>query len=60
MASSTAPRRHWAFYAGIAALAVFDVVDWPVAILVAVGHALAENRHSELLEDFGEALEGAG
>jgi hypothetical protein len=54
------PPRHLAWYVGVAALALLEVVDWPVALLLATGKALADNRHSTQLEDFGEALEEAG
>lgn len=45
-----------AFYGGIAALAVFGIVDWPVALVIGVGHLLADDHHHKLLADFGEAL----
>ena len=45
-----------AFYGGIAALAVFGVVDWPVAVVLGVGHLLAEDHHHRALVEFGEAL----
>lgn len=46
-----------AYYGGLAALAMFDIIDWPVAVAVAAGHLLANNQHNETLEKFGEALE---
>ncbi len=45
-----------AFYGGIAALAMFGIVDWPIALVIGVGHLLAEDHHHKLLADFGEAL----
>lgn len=45
-----------AFYAGIAALAVFGVVDWPVALVIGVGHLLADDHHHKMVAEFGEAL----
>jgi hypothetical protein len=53
------PPAHLAWYAGVGALAVFGVVDWPVAVLIGVGKALADNRSNETLRQFGEALEQA-
>ena len=53
------PPEHLAFYAGIGALAALEIVEWPVALLVAVGHALAADQHHRSLEAFGEALESA-
>ena len=49
------PRR-LAFYGGIIALAAFGVVDWPVALVIGIGHLLAEDHHHRALEEFGEAL----
>lgn len=34
-----------AFYGGIATLAVFGIVDWPVALVIGIGHLLAEDHH---------------
>ncbi len=50
---------HWAFYVGLATVAGFGFIDWPVAGVLALGHLLAEDRHNRLLQDFGEALEEA-
>lgn len=46
-----------AYYGGLAMLAAFEIIDWPVAIAVAAGHILASNHRSQLLEELGEALE---
>lgn len=53
------PTDQLAFLGGVAALAVFGVVDWPVAGLLGLGHLLATNRSNRVLHDFGEALEEA-
>lgn len=45
-----------AFYGGIAALGVFGFVDWPVVIVIGIGHLLGEDRHHKLLASFGKAL----
>ena len=45
-----------AFYGGIATLAAFGIVDWPVAVVLGIGHLLAEDHHHKVLCDFGEAL----
>jgi hypothetical protein len=54
------PPHHLGWYAGVAALAVLECIEWPVALVLAVGKALADNQHSKLLVEFGEALEEAG
>jgi hypothetical protein len=45
-----------AYYGGIAALGVFGIVDWPVVLVIGIGHLLAEDRHHKLVADFGKAL----
>jgi hypothetical protein len=46
-----------AYYGGIAALAVLELIDWPVALVIAAGHLLASNHHNRILEELGEAME---
>lgn len=46
-----------AYYGGLAALAAFELIDWPVALVIATGHVLASNHRNQLLEELGEALE---
>jgi hypothetical protein len=53
------PAEQLAFLGGIATLLVLEIIEWPVAAVLAVGHVLAHNRHHALLRDFGEALDEA-
>jgi hypothetical protein len=53
------PKEDLVFLGGIAGLALLGLVEWPVAIILGVGHTLAVSRHSSLLTSFGEALEAA-
>ncbi|MFJ8108974.1 hypothetical protein [Streptomyces sp. NPDC096132] len=53
------PADHLAFLAGVAVLAAVDILEWPVALVLAVGHQLARNHHSKVLREFGEAMEEA-
>jgi hypothetical protein len=46
-----------AYYGGVAVLAAFELIDWPVALVIAAGHLLASNHHNRLLEELGEAME---
>jgi hypothetical protein len=46
-----------AYYGGLAALAAFELIDWPVAMVIAAGHLLASNHHNKVLEELGEAME---
>ena len=45
-----------AFYGGIAALGAFGIMDWPVALVIGIGHLLADDHHHKILANFGEAL----
>jgi hypothetical protein len=53
------PPDHLAYLAGITTLAVLDIIEWPIALTLAVGHLLADQRRNKILHDFGEALEDA-
>ncbi|BBZ09848.1 MULTISPECIES: hypothetical protein [Mycobacterium] len=48
-----------AYYGGVAALAALELIEWPIAAIVAAGHVLAHNRHNKALAELGEALEQA-
>jgi hypothetical protein len=48
-----------AFYGGISALAAFGILDWPVAVVLGIGHLLAEDHQHKVLSAFGEALADA-
>jgi hypothetical protein len=48
-----------AFYAGLGGAAAFGVIEWPVAVITGVGHALSENRHHRTMRALGEALDAA-
>jgi hypothetical protein len=47
------------FMGGVAGLAALGIIEWPVAITLGIGHALAANRHNRLVREFGNALEEA-
>jgi hypothetical protein len=53
------PPQTLAWLAGVSALAVLEIVEWPVAVAIGAGHLLAQQTHMKLLHDFGEALEEA-
>jgi xanthosine utilization system XapX-like protein len=48
-----------AFYGALGALAAVEVIEWPVALVLGVGHALMQNEHSRVAHEVGEALEDA-
>ena len=53
------PPQQLAWLGGLATLAVVGVLEWPVAAAIGIGHVLAQQRHVQVLRDFGEALEEA-
>lgn len=53
------PAEQLAYLAGVGVLAALELVDWPVAVVLVLGHELAASRNHRLLRDFGEALEEA-
>jgi hypothetical protein len=48
-----------AYYGGMAALAVFGLLEFPVAAVITAGHMLAHQRTNRALAELGEALEEA-
>lgn len=64
--SRSSPRRasvalpapeYLAFYAGVGAMALFGIMEWPIAAALVVGHTLVNAQHSKVLHSLGEALE---
>ncbi len=53
------PPEQLAYFGGLLALTAFELLDWPVALVIGTGHLLASNHHNRLLEEIGEALEEA-
>ncbi len=51
------PPQHLAFYAAIGILAAVEIIEWPVAVLIAAGKALADSRSNNTFKAVGEALE---
>jgi hypothetical protein len=48
-----------AYYGGLAALAAVEIIEWPIALILATGHALAHNHTSLVARELGEALDEA-
>lgn len=57
---SLPPVDHLVWYAGVATLTAVELIDWPVALVLAVGKALADNRSHRTLRSLVEVLEEAG
>ena len=52
-------RGSFAYYAAVAGLTALGLIDWPVALLVAAGHLLAQQHGHAVLEEFGEGMADA-
>jgi hypothetical protein len=48
-----------AYYGALGALAAAEVIEWPVALVLAAGHWLVRNEHNRVAHEIGEALEEA-
>jgi hypothetical protein len=48
-----------AYYGALTALAAVEIIEWPIALILATGHALANNHHSRIAQELGEALDEA-
>jgi len=46
-------------YAALGAPGVLGVLEWPIALVRARGHALAADQHNRAVQQFGDALEDA-
>jgi len=46
-----------AFIGGVAVVAVIGLLDWPVAVLLVIGHGVATQSHRKMVRALGEALE---
>jgi hypothetical protein len=57
---SLPPLDHLAWYAGVATLTALELIEWPVALVLAAGKVLADNRSHRTLRSLGDALEQAG
>jgi len=43
------------YYAAMGALGVLGVLEWPVALVLAGGHALASDQNNRAVQQFGDA-----
>ena len=48
-----------AYYGALGVLAAVEIIEWPIALILATGHALANNQHSRIAQELGEALDDA-
>ncbi len=53
------PPQQLAFLAGVGVLVALKILEWPVALVLTVGHQLTHSHHGRVIREFGEALEEA-
>jgi hypothetical protein len=41
-------------------MALFEVIEWPVAIVIAVGHEIAHRARSKAIRELAEGIEAGG
>ena len=46
-----------AWYAGLGVMAVVEVIEWPLALVIAVGHELAYRARTRALRELAEGIE---
>jgi len=51
------PHPRFGWYVGVTMLAIVEIIEWPLAILMMVGHEIAHRAHSQALRDFAEGVE---
>ena len=51
------PHARVGWYAGLAVMAIFEVIEWPLAIVMMVGHEIAHRTHTQALRHFAEGVE---
>jgi len=51
---------HLAWYAGLTLMALFEVIEWPVALVIAIGHELAHRARNKAIRELAEGIEAGG
>jgi hypothetical protein len=55
--ATTRPHPRLGWYAGITVMAIVEIIEWPLAIVMMVGHEIAHRTHRQALRDFAEGIE---
>ena len=53
----TPPVEHMLFFLGLGALASLEIIEWPLALLLAAGHLMIDATNRPALHELGEALD---
>jgi hypothetical protein len=38
-------------------MAAFEIIEWPLALVMMIGHEIAHRAHNEALREFAEGIE---
>ena len=38
-------------------MAAFEIIEWPLAVVMMIGHEISHRAHSEALRDFAAGIE---
>jgi hypothetical protein len=49
-----------AWYAALAMMPLLEVIEWPVAVVIAAGHEISHRGRSRVLREFAEGIEAGG
>lgn len=55
--TATKPHPRFGWYVGLTVMAIIEIIEWPLALMMMVGHEIAHRAHSEALRDFAEGVE---
>lgn len=53
----TPPVEHLVFYVALGAIAAAEIIEWPVALAMGIGHLLIGLTNRPALKELGEALD---
>jgi len=48
---------HLAWYAGLTLMALLEIIEWPVALVIAVGHEIAHRARNKAIRELAEGIE---
>ena len=55
--ATKAPHPRFGWYAGLAVMALIEIIEWRLAIVMMLGHEVAHRTHAQALRDFAEGIE---
>jgi hypothetical protein len=56
-AASPLPHPRLGWYIGVSVMAIVEIIEWPLALMMMLGHEIAHRAHTRALRDFAEGVE---